>query len=89
MNSLKTLLFTPICSDTRIAQATMLLCLVGAVALIILSFRGMTRFELTQAESLLGVLLTFATAFLMICGGGVTYLIATRECPATHASPTR
>ena len=77
MQSVRSILSTTICRNEFPALVVLFSCFVGAVALIIISFRGMAIFELTQAELFLGVLLTFAVALLLMCVGALAYLIVT------------
>jgi hypothetical protein len=70
------MLSRPICRDETIALVGFLSCIVCAVALIPISFWGMSRLEFTTAEIFLGTLLTFTLAILLSLAGAVTYLFA-------------
>lgn len=74
MPSERNLLSRSNCRDEMIAIVVLLFCIICAVALISISFWGMTRLEFTAAELFLGSLLTFTLSILLLLVGAVTYL---------------
>jgi hypothetical protein len=76
MPSERNLLSRSICRDETIALVGLLFCLICSVALIPISFWGMTRLEFTATELFLGSLLTLTLSMLLILVGAVTYLFA-------------
>ncbi|HSG72939.1 MAG TPA: hypothetical protein VLA12_21175 [Planctomycetaceae bacterium] len=79
MPSERNLLSRPICRDETIALVVLMFCLSCGVALIPVSYWGMTRLEFTTTELFLGSLLTLAPSILLILAGAVTYLFVKRR----------